>query len=481
MLQRFGGRPYIVGKEMPVRVFISYACVDNKPDPGATMGLGWVDLLRERLKQRLPSYAGGDGHVRIDMDNQPGRVNLHIPLDEQFRSMVKAADVFIAVGSPTYFLSKWCRGEFGTFVAKSAAEKKCLIKLQLFQNCGRLPDDWEETRVLRFFTDEGVPFTEDVGSLKESAPYQARMTELINKLGALVQELAEKSREDAEPVAQVYLAEAEDTLEVEMEQVRAGLQDQGIVAVEGDAWPEAEYEARLGEILNRPNMVYVQLLSPKPGRRLREKVRQQYAAATTVPALARMVWRDPAKVCDPSADNDHKAMWESAMRDKAIDGFIVDVVNRVRAGRSGNAPVNDVPRVFIHGHELDAPTTEKIGKDIDNTSCARVVGPPNQAGVNPLGALLQQVRPCDGLLVLDGECPPEWVRTQMMVCLKELLSREQKMPVCGLLMLPPQAKAEPAILAAARSSRKFVPINCRSGYDADKLGLFIAFLEPDAP
>ena len=114
---------------MPVRVFISYASVDNKPDPGVKDGLGWVDLLRERLKQRLPSYAGGEGEVRIDMDKEEGRISLHEPLADQFDGMVKATDVFIAVASPGYFKSKWCRKEFAAFQPRVKSGSGCLLKL----------------------------------------------------------------------------------------------------------------------------------------------------------------------------------------------------------------------------------------------------------------------------------------------------------------------------------------------------------------
>lgn len=92
------------------RVFISYARADDEPKQGARDG--WVSTFVANLESDVARQMGGDT-VAFWMDPQlePQR-----QVDQALRQRLGESDIVVALMSPRYLASAWCRGEMATFV-----------------------------------------------------------------------------------------------------------------------------------------------------------------------------------------------------------------------------------------------------------------------------------------------------------------------------------------------------------------------------
>jgi hypothetical protein len=91
-------------------IFISYSHVDNLvPDPSRD---GWVDQFRQNLETSLGQLVGQPDAVKIwyDSNLRPGQI-----FDEVRAALLKDSAIFLAVTSPDYVESDYCREELRSF------------------------------------------------------------------------------------------------------------------------------------------------------------------------------------------------------------------------------------------------------------------------------------------------------------------------------------------------------------------------------
>ena len=93
-------------------IFISYAHADDQPLAEGTRG--WVTALCDRLQKSLAMQPGGSG-VTVWMDH---RLEPQKQVDKALNERVGHADCFVAVLSPRYLESRWCRQEIEEFVRR---------------------------------------------------------------------------------------------------------------------------------------------------------------------------------------------------------------------------------------------------------------------------------------------------------------------------------------------------------------------------
>ena len=93
-------------------IFISYAHADD--NSLTDEGRGWVTALADRLQKSLAMQKGGGG-VTVWMDH---RLEPQRQVDAALADRVARADCLIAVLSPRYLESTWCRGEIDGFVKR---------------------------------------------------------------------------------------------------------------------------------------------------------------------------------------------------------------------------------------------------------------------------------------------------------------------------------------------------------------------------
>jgi hypothetical protein len=92
--------------------FISYRHLDDRGD-GDSDGdeSGWVTQLQRRLRVRVSEYLGAEAVLWRDEQRLDGNVDFPAEL----RASVESAAILIAVVSPGYATSTWCRREFEIF------------------------------------------------------------------------------------------------------------------------------------------------------------------------------------------------------------------------------------------------------------------------------------------------------------------------------------------------------------------------------
>jgi TIR domain len=92
-------------------VFISYAHRDNRTPRYEPRG--WVECFYLQLKDRLDAIRGAD--TSVFRDESEGRITGSSILTDTIRDALAECGVFIAVLSPAYFASDWCRRELDYF------------------------------------------------------------------------------------------------------------------------------------------------------------------------------------------------------------------------------------------------------------------------------------------------------------------------------------------------------------------------------
>lgn len=108
--------------------YLSYAYPDNAD--------GFVNQLQERLAQELQIQTGEPAGVVWDLDRmRPGG-----PWSTQVEEMVKRAKFLIAVVSPSYFNSEFCRKEFKAFLEKEQRTGRTLIFPVYYVGTGEFED-----------------------------------------------------------------------------------------------------------------------------------------------------------------------------------------------------------------------------------------------------------------------------------------------------------------------------------------------------
>lgn len=105
---------------MKIRVFISYAKVNNLPPIGTKEG--WVDRLEMELKNRLAEEVGRLDRFELWRDN--ARLNNFEEIGGQIAEALKATDIFLMVASHAYLESRWCSDvELPTFIANHFGQR----------------------------------------------------------------------------------------------------------------------------------------------------------------------------------------------------------------------------------------------------------------------------------------------------------------------------------------------------------------------
>jgi cellulose biosynthesis protein BcsQ len=100
-----------------LKIFVSYARVDNEPLPGADNG--WVTTLINGLKNLLGRKLGGTDAYTLWMDNQ---LRGDEPVTSEVLTQLEHSSILLVILSPGYLNSQWCRLELSTFLAKEDEE-----------------------------------------------------------------------------------------------------------------------------------------------------------------------------------------------------------------------------------------------------------------------------------------------------------------------------------------------------------------------
>jgi hypothetical protein len=101
----------------PNDLFISYTHRDNSPQDPADADTGWVSRIHWQLQKRLTELLGRDARVWRDL-----RLGGADVFSRELTDQIKRSAVLVAVVSPGYQQSEWCRRELATFLDAAATQ-----------------------------------------------------------------------------------------------------------------------------------------------------------------------------------------------------------------------------------------------------------------------------------------------------------------------------------------------------------------------
>ena len=479
-------------------VFVSYAHADNQVMVGRARG--WVTTFADRLQKMVAQKPGGSG-IKVWMDH---RLEPQKAVDAALTERVGRAVCFLALMSPRYLESSWCREEMAGFVARHggvAADRVFLVEM-LPTERGTWHAGIQSITAMPFWSqafEEPAPMT--LGwpvPLETDSNYWHKLNELAHFLAS---QLKAGEHRVVEPVAvqrRVWIADPTDHVLDAWDDLAAAVRQQG-----GDVLPsasgqypiaaEADFRSALGADLEGADLL-VQLFGPHPGRkpawaaaplsRVQAEVAQAIAARRGVPYLA---WRSPEVVLDAIASEDHR---------KLVTGSIAcsfaDLQSKVSAHLKALAATSGKP-----GPSVGAPTP---GADAALTICVNADQPDrglgeqvrdmlyDELGVDVNLAAPQtpdqspalwrrdyeaQLQQSHGLVIVYGQAPPSWVQAQVQAA-KKTLALARRGVWGAVLDGPPPGRPDHGV-----RSRSLMAIDCRAGLAREPLARFVDALRSD--
>jgi hypothetical protein len=370
-------------------VFISYAHRDNRTPRYEPRG--WVECFYLQLKDRLDAIRGAD--TSVFRDESEGRITGSSILTDTIRDALAECGVFIAVLSPAYFASEWCRRELTYFREAATAHgglrignKSRIIKVV------KLPYDAEASAGVAALQEmsDATGFTfwraDERGRPAEfNAPYGNDLgvdfSRAINDLAYDIAELLKKRAtipvEIVRPVPatgiSLYLAETTSDVREKRDDLRREFEQFGYTVLPAADLPHGpDYSQRVATDIAQARLS-VHLIGQSYGVRPEQSessvVELQYDAAGTEharrPAFRRIVWLPPGL----------------AVAEERQRTFVAELHNDAELVV---APLEDLKRVI---HSALAPPA---GKTLDadtgagTKSIYLIVDPPDSAAAQPV-------------------------------------------------------------------------------------------------
>jgi hypothetical protein len=494
---------------MKIRVFISYAKVNNLPPVGTTEG--WVDRLEMELRNRLAEEVGRLDRFELWRDS--ANLNNFEEIGEQIAEALKETDIFLMVASHAYLESRWCSDiELPAFIADHFGKRIFCVKTRPIDP-DELPQQLRGVLGFDFWEQEpgghrtlGDPVTK----AHEDSKFHEMIRRLGRQLGGLIRELRNKKMSQAEekPLTQlaaervpslpkrqngtkipteptVFLADASDDLEAVRDGVEHYLRQFRVHVLNSAEFPTdaAGHQSAVRNAL-QPGVIFVQLLSRVPGRKVGGERLTQMQYRIGREARRRVLqWRDPSLVdLNEISDPMHRALLETAAA-IGIEEFKSSVLNAARAeAEPASTPEQDLSQaVFINcapeDRSIAEPLIEALHKPEGNRAAkgsrcifAVDVGQPD-AIRSDLELKLQQ---CGAMILVYGSAPAEWVKEQVRQIRKTVMKRKRAFKAIALYDGPPEKKVDLDFSALGIDL-----IDCRQGFEPIKVNWFLSSLVGD--
>jgi hypothetical protein len=432
-------------------VFVSYAHLDDLGEAAWVTNL--VRHLDTEVRQRL-----GTKDLRIWIDHA---LDGNRPLTPEVMQAIRQSATLLVIMSPGYIASEWCVSERNAFLGFArdcvAAGRIFIVRCRDIDPKG-IPAEFGDLMGFKFWTQDadagGVSRPLGLTDLREPA-YFAGVINLSDKLAQKLKELraahAAGTRSSA-PAAEehIFLARTTDDLE-KREAELVGYLTQAGLGILPETWyredNEHEFRAAMQADLNRCS-VFVQLLSRLPGRRARlaggrrfPVIQHDVAREVGKPILQ---WRDLAD--DPAAveDEAHRELLEGA-RAGGFEEFQRAVVEAARRRALTPKPRGANVAVFVNADRDDLDLARQLSELLarQGVECywPIIEGSPEKVRQD----LEENLKACDGLVLIYGASEPSWVRDQLRQGRKILSQRDRALAALAIYLGPPPQKTELAV------------------------------------
>jgi hypothetical protein len=457
-------------------VFVSYAHLDNEGE------LPWVSTLVHDLNIRIPERLGTKG-VHIWRDD---RLEGNRPFTPEVLWAIQRAATLLIVMSPGYVKSQWCSRERNAFfdIARDCiATGRIFIVEYLDTNRSEVPAEFRELKGYKFWTQDGRT-TRPLGiSGVKGDEYWNRLLTLRDSIARTLEQL--RSTKISGPILgpateSIFLAQVTDDLESREEELVGYLSQMGLSIQPQTRYPEDSEQAFASAM--RSDLLhcsaFVQLLSKLPGRRTRFANGQRLpvfqhdiARAVGRPVLQ---WRehddDPAAVTDET----HRELLDGA-RACGFEEFKRSVVETARRQPQGPKTRRSNVAVFVNADRDDLNMARELSELLAQEG-VESYWPISEGSPEKVRRDLEEnLKACDGLVLIYGSTEPSWVRDQLRQGRKILSQRERDLSALAIFLGPPTQKHELAIALP-----QLVMLDGRAGITAESLRPFIRKLASEA-
>lgn len=443
-------------------IFLSYAHVDDEPDAAFPDHPGWVTTIVRSLERRLMRKLG-----RVDSYDlwRDAKLAGQVVVTPEIMGRLRDAAVLLLVLSPGYLASEWCSRELAAFheeICKRKAARGRIFIVEFDQvDPNKKPPELAELKGYRFWVED--PDTRNPVTLgypivrEKDEEYHKRLNDLCIELVRELETL--QQREQAAPASAaspgpdtrptVFLAEATEDLDTRRDAVQRHLDQAGFRVL-----PEAEpsrddseaYRASVDTDLAR-SVVFVQLLSETPGRRIKGSdasyvaLQHERALAVGRPVLQRR--RRELDTTSEEIPDDHRRRLNGATV-VATDlsefkSLVVKTVKKLTAppppSRDQVAPRDADKLIFVDAEETDLEAARAIitffaAQGIGTLPPVRVTTP---EAIRT--ALKTRMLACDGMILVNGN-NPDWPVLQWTNFRKVKAEREAPIPRSGFATFP---------------------------------------------
>ncbi|MGH8576663.1 MAG: toll/interleukin-1 receptor domain-containing protein [Gammaproteobacteria bacterium] len=510
---------YVPGFEHDV--FVSYARADNQGAGGSETGQGWVTTLRHNL-MHAPGALWKD--VFIDHQLEPGD-----PFDTDLLRKVERSALLLIVLSQNYIGSEWCGKELDHFVRthgddRSKPRDVVVVELRPFEGFEGVPENienlrkelihaqfWYQTIDAAFPRLAGDPSPKEAGG----AVYWLERDKLLHTLDSRLKEIRrlrqvgmgrgprvpEEARHAVPftpaPVAMersagVLLADVTDDLVSQRNQVKFALEKEEIpVLPEGDyvGRSAAEFAAAFARDA-QSSLLFVQLLSPTPGRIPRGETRPlpqlQFTAAREA-GLPIMQWCRAVPESDVIADPAHHALGRTAFLSTVNpERFKDEVIEKYRElGKRLEAPSPAVPEaqrpgsknIFFDDLAGDRDLAQQIRAIIKKHNYEVRGLPKGLALDQDASDLIRQMEPCQaGILVYTDRRERKTVWSRLIRFRKQVAEGRLMLARWGIYFGPPSDKGDLWDEFGVEAGEKIVAIPGMGGFNEAGLVEFLQSL-----
>jgi len=421
---------YVPGYEYDF--FVSYASVDNKP--ASPEDRGWVDALVGTLTDELARKLGRREAFTYWMDKQDLRGNHeaenHIP------EQVKRSAVFLAILSPGYAASTFCKLELDTFVDSGggAGERLFVVyKEGIDEREHKFPEPFRRPVKYEFwhadqsgkprFLGSPLPNPSDPDDRKL---YYPKILDVRNDIAEKLHELKSTPRPTAGAPAVLLAEVTPQPLKERRDEVRRYLDQAGIRVLPAGSYvwlPNAELERALASDLAQC-AAFVQLVGSEPDR-----LGWQQLEAARQRGCKILQWRSPDLNLQQSVDSPEQRQLLDAIEAMPIDDFKQKIVRTMMPPKSINgANGESSPRpsfIFINCDATDTEKADSIGRRLGGSFDWERPYYERKPKTRELRQTIERnLLECDGLFIVQGE-NTNWVWDQLQL-FRKLRQRRTK-------------------------------------------------------
>jgi len=464
-------------------IYISYAHIDNMQ---VTEGVrGWVDTFHRTLQVRLAQMTGR-GDLQVWRDPKLAGNDL---FSDELTDRIRTAGVFIAIVSPAYARSTWCRRELEAFLARGTNASEPggrLIKvLKSPVPLDDQPDALRTSLGYEFFqVDPGSGRVREIAD--QDRDYFLRIDDLAHDMSALSAAL-DSTDALAVSAAAVYLAETTSDVRAERESIRRDLLQHGYRVLPDSPLP---LEAAALEKAIREQLTRCRASVHLSGRHYgfvpegddRSVVEMQFdlagERAASDSSFARIIWK-PAHL-EPSSDRQRAFIAGLQSQVSAGAKLFGGSLEELRTALSSHLQTQTARKaaavsaaralVYVIFDRRDAEGAREICDYLFGQGL-EIATPVWEGDESEIRAYHEELlATCDAALIYFGTTSEAWVRRQIGSLTKAGGLRSTPVPA-AVIMGPPQSEAKTrfrthAVVVIQQATGDGYPVGVKAFLDA---------------